>query len=386
MEENRTLPTPVRQAVEDALSARFGGRVHIAEVQNFWPSCVFRCTLQPSSCTAPGTVIVRVSREGTARSGRTGLHNEQVALEYLTEIGSPLVPHFLAGGSAAGFLVTEDLGIHPSLLDILLGEDAEAARRGCLAFARSLGALHAQTVGRRPVGLPVVHVSVAGHWQQVQAAVAQLELPAPHGVDGDIEALARLLMEPGSCLALSSGDPSVVNCKLVRDEIRFFDFEGACFRHALVDAAVLRYLYPTGGPPWRLPGEIALQIESVYRTELAQVCPIVQDDNLYERGMAAASAAWTILRMARLPKVDAGPDRDPWLLLPPGWSAPTPTRSRRRQLVAILETCIASAHRARTFEAFAAWCECLVDALRERWPEAAEAIPCYPAFCEGVST
>ena len=31
--------------------------------------------------------------------------------------------------------------------------------------------------------------------------------------------------------------------------VRFFDFVGANFRHALIDATVLRYLYPTGGPP-----------------------------------------------------------------------------------------------------------------------------------------
>ncbi|MBI3971552.1 MAG: hypothetical protein HY332_09710 [Chloroflexi bacterium] len=84
--------------------------------------------------------------------------------------------------------------------------------------------------------------------------------------------------------------------------------------------------------------------------------------------------------MARLPRVEAGPDRDPWPLVPPGWSAPLPTRSRRRQLVAIVETCIASARRAGTLEALAAWCERTVGALVARWPEAAEALPLYPAF------
>jgi len=154
----------------------------------------------------------------------------------------------------------------------------------------------------------------------------------------------------------------------------------AGIRHALIDAAVLRYPYPTGGPPWRLPLELALQIEAAYRAELAQTCPITQDNNFYERGMAAACAAWTIIRLARLPKVDAGPDRDPWLLLPPDWSAPVPARSRRRQLVAILETCVVSAHHAGAFEAFAVWCESLATALRERWHEAAEERPLYPAF------
>jgi hypothetical protein len=314
------------------------------------------------------------------RSGPTGLHHEQMALEYLTALGSTLASRFLAGGGAADFLVTEDLGAGPSLLDLLLGQDPEAARQGILAFAQGLGRLHAQTAGRPGVPLPVVRVPVAEHWQQVQEAVAQFGLPAPCGVDSDVEALDRLLAGPGNCLALSSGDPSVVNCKILGSDVRFFDFEEACFRHALVDATVLRYPYPTGGPPWRLPHEVALQIETAYRAELAPVCTVAQDDNAYERGMAAASVAWTILRMVRLPRVDAGPDRDPWLLLPSGWSGPAPTRSRRRQLVAILETGIASARRAGAFEALAAWCDCLVDALRERWPEAAEELPLYAAF------
>ncbi len=387
MEANRTLSAAIRQEVEDALPARFGGRVQIAdEVQNFWPSWVFRCTLLPSSrSAAPGTVIVRVPREGTARSGRTGIYNEQGALEYLTAVGSSLTPRFLAGGSSVGFLVTEDLGTHPSLLDLLLGNDTEAAREGILAFARGLGRLHAQTAGQSKglrTFLPIAHVPIAEHWRKVREAVTQLELPESRGVDGDVEALARLLAVPGDCLALSSGDFSVVNCKISNGSVRFFDFEEACFRHALVDATVLRYPYPTGGPPWHLPHEIALQIESAYRAELAQVCPVARDDIRYEHGMAAACAAWTILRLARLPKVEAGPDRDPWLLLPPDWSAPVPTRSRRRQLVAILETCIASTHSARTFEALAAWCACLANALRERWPEAAEVLPLYPAFLQ----
>lgn len=378
------IPIQVRQAVEDALSQRFGGRVQVAAEAQFRPSCVFRCTLlQSPPGAAPETVIVRIPREGTSRSGGIGLHNERAALECLAAIGSSLAPRFLAGGGAAGFLVTEDLGDHPSLLDLLLGRDLEAAGQGTLAFARGLGTLHAQTAGLpegRRAGLAVGRVPVAEHWQQVREAVARLGLPTPQGVDGDIEEIAHLCAEPSDCLALSSGDCSVVNCKVSGDDVRFFDFEEACFRHPLVDAVVLRYPYPTGGPPWRLPREVASRMEAAYRAELARGCPVAEDDGRYERDLAAACAAWTIVRLARLPKVDAGPDQDPWQHLPPGWSGPAPIRSRRRQLVAILETCLTSARRADAFAALAAWCERLTDALRERWPEAAEEAPLYPAF------
>jgi hypothetical protein len=84
--------------------------------------------------------------------------------------------------------------------------------------------------------------------------------------------------------------------------------------------------------------------------------------------------------MVRLPRVEAGPDREPWSLVPPGWAAPLPIRSRRRQLVAIIDTFVTSARRAGSFETLAAWCESLLAALRARWPEASEEIPLYPAF------
>ncbi|MGI8968759.1 MAG: hypothetical protein ACR2GA_06620 [Chloroflexota bacterium] len=214
----------------------------------------------------------------------------------------------------------------------------------------------------------------------MQNAVAQLGLPDSYGVDGDVEEVARILSEPSIFLALSNGDPSPVNCKVASCTVRFFDFEDTGFRHALIDATVLRYLYPTGGPVWRLPPEVADTIERAYREVVAHSCPEALDDAAYERGMAAASAAWTIQRMVRLPRVEREPDRDSWLLLLTGWSAPIPTRSRRRQLVAIMETFVASAHRADTLEALAAWCESMVSVLRARWPEASEEIPLYPAF------
>jgi hypothetical protein len=88
------------------------------------------------------------------------------------------------------------------------------------------------------------------------------------------------------------------------------------------------------------------------------------------------------LRLVRLPKVEPGPDRDAWTLVPPGWSAPLPAQSRQHQLVAIIATCIASARRAGRLEAFAGWCERMVGSLRARWPEASEERPLYPAFTE----
>ena len=258
--------------------------------------------------------------------------------------------------------------------------------RGALSFARSLGLLHTQTFWREPytaanqASLPHDLKPIQKRWEQVKASAAQLGLPTPQGVDQDIAEIVKTLADTSAYIALSSGDPSVVNCKVINGQVSFLDFEEACLRPALVDAAVLHFLYPTGGPSWQVPRGMALQLESVYRAELARVCPAATEDASSYGGIAAAGAAWMILRMARLPLVDAGPDRDPWQLLPPDWSGPIPARSRRRQLVAIVETWIGLAGRANSLCALATWCESVTGALRDRWPEASEEFPFYPAF------
>jgi hypothetical protein len=324
---------------------------------------------------------VRLPRAGAARAGAAPLDTERAALQLLEAAGSRLAPRYLAGGAAAGVLVTEDLGRHPSLLDLLLGRDRAAAEHGLLAFAAGLGTLHARTVGLdSAVATSAEADDLSACWRRVRGAVAALGLPPPDAAEGDLATVAAALRAPGPYLALSSGDPSPVNCVVVDGGVRLFDFEAAAFRHALLDAAVLRFLYPTGGPPWCLPPAVAGALEPAYRAALAPACPAVLDDAGYQKGVAAACVAWTVQRLARLERVDAGPDRDHWPLLPPGWQGPVPTRSRRGQLVSILQTGIAAARRSGSLAGFASWGERLLAALRGRWPEGQEPLPRYPAF------
>lgn len=137
-----------QQTVDRVLATRFGTGVRIATVQPFPHTQVWRCALEPVGGAVPPTVIVRLLRDDPARTGMTRLHNERAALEFLEAIGSTLAPRFMADDAATGILISEDLGHSPSLLDLLLGDDPLAARQGLLAFAHSLGTLHAQTAGR----------------------------------------------------------------------------------------------------------------------------------------------------------------------------------------------------------------------------------------------
>ena len=389
------LPPADVETVETLLSAQYGVRVRVGNVEGFPYSRVSRCWLEAPGAVSPPTVIVRLLRDDPSRSGGWRIQNERAALEFLTSIGSPVAPRIIAGDAASRLLIAEDLGHHPSLLHLLLGADRSAACHGLRAFARGMGGLHADTIGyasayeehRMRFGLAdpgteysASHPAITENWARVRHAVHQLGLPQPRGVAGDVEVIAHLLAGSSDGLALSSGDPSPLNCMVVNDEVRFFDFEDACFRHPLIDASVMRYLYPTGGPVWHLPPEVANSVEASYRDKLRRVCPFATDDEDYEQGIAAACAAWTILRMTRLTRVDAGPDRDSWPILPLDWSAPIPTRSRRQQLVSILETCISSLRQAGVHDALAAWFEAIATSLRARWPEAMDETLLYPAF------
>lgn len=384
MDTNRTLSPAVCKAVEVALESAFQTSVRLIETRNIPLSQVFRCTLESSGESVPGTVIIRFPRGGTVRSAPDLLSREREALIYLSTRESAIAPRFYAGGVNQGYVVSEDLGSGPSMLDLLLGNDLKAAEAGVLGFAHSLGRLHVATLAgagnSHKAELPHERVWVEESWEQVQKAESVLGLPLSQGAERDIASIARTLEADTGWLALSSGDPSVVNCKVTPSGIRFFDFEAACFRHVLIDAAVLRFFYPTGGPPWQLPAGVTVGIEAAYRAELARACSAASDSDAYERAMIAACAAWMLLRLERLPRVDAGPDSDPWTLLPPGWIGPIPMRSRRQQLVSIIETWVAMANRTSAFEALAAWCECLIDTLRVRWPEAGVELPVYPAF------
>jgi tRNA A-37 threonylcarbamoyl transferase component Bud32 len=350
-----------------------------------WP-WVTRCAIAGDGGAVPGSVIVKVRRPATHTRGEPErLQNERAALEFLGSIGSAAAPRLLAADDEAGILVMEDLGAGPALEDLLLGSDPSAAKRGLVAFAGALGRMHATTAGRAaeyyqvrsglgPVDPAFDRVSILGlgierSWSELREIVANRPyLPAPAGVGPDVTEVLGVLAEPGPYLALSNGDTCPANCRLSDGGVRFVDFEHAAFRHALLDAAALRFPFPAC-PCWsRLPEDVGRRAEDAYREELARSCPDVLDRASYADGLAVACAAWTIVRAVRLPKLEHA-------------DVPHPLGfSRRGQLLDTIGTTVRCAQQSRSLQSFASWLADLSDALRARWPHVSSMQPCYPAF------
>lgn len=387
-----SLPDAVSRRVTTLLREYFGAQVHIDHSEPIgegwsaqfgaWP-WITRCAIADDTGAA-GSVIVKLRRpESHSRSAPQGLRNERAALEFLTSIGGAFGPRLLAADD--GMLIMEDLGAGPALEDLLVGSDAVAAEDGLVAFAIALGRLHAITMGhaeefyalrRRlgPVDPAYDRPSILGDdlgrsWSRLRQIVAERPyLPATNRAGPDVDELMRVLSEPGGYLAFSQGDTCPQNCRIVDGGVRFVDFEDAAFQHALLDAAALRFPFPAC-PCWsRLPQEVSRRAEGAYRQELARSCPDVLDQASYEHGLAAACAAWAIVRMVRLPKLE-------------NVDAAHPMRfSRRGQLLDTIAIAVSCAQESGSLPCLASWLADAGDALRRRWPHISSTQPCYPAF------
>lgn len=350
-----------------------------------WP-WVVRCTVRGASGLLPPSVIVKLPRPDThPRSAPEQLLNERVALEFLASIGSTVGPRLLAADERTGMLLLEDLGSGPALDDLLVGKDTAAAQHALIAFATTLGRMHARTSGHAAAfyrlrgrygsidpprdRISILEGSAEHKWHELQAIVAgRSYLPAAAGVDADIDELLGVLAEPGPYLAFSNGDTCPQNCKLTPYGPRLLDFEHAAFRHALLDAAALRFPFPAC-PCWsRLPAEVGQRAEEAYRAALARACPAVLDPASYNHGLTVACAAWTIVRLVRLPQLERVDQPHPMGC------------SRRGQLLDNIGTTLTCARRSGSLLCLAAWLENLDDALRRRWPHLTPSQPRYPAF------
>lgn len=376
--------TRVRLAKTDPItegwSARFG-------ISSPWP-WVLRCaiTAETETTILPASVIVKARHPARHfRSEPERFHNEAVALDFFTRIESAAGPRLLAADHEEGILILEDLGTGPALEDLLVGHGAWRAEQGLIAFATALGRMHATTAGHAasyyhlrsrfgPVDpafdrLSILGIDIRGAFRRLQEITASRPyLPPAVDVEKDVDEILRVLAEPGPFLTLSNGDTSPANCRWFDDGLRFLDFEHACFRHALLDVAALRFPFPAC-PCWsHVPEEILQRAEDAYKEHMGRSCPEVLDPIKYTQDLTAACAAWTIVRATRLPKLEEIDEPQPM-----GFS-------RRGQLLDTISTTVTCSQQSRSLPSLAGWLTDVRESLRLRWPHLPLTQPFYPAF------
>ncbi|MGP3917272.1 hypothetical protein [Nonomuraea sp. 10N515B] len=264
-----------------AASAVLGKRVNRpVDLGGSSRSHVLRCVTDDG-----GAVVVKAYRDAA------GFAAEAAGLPLSGGFG----PRLLAVDPSFPLIVMSDLGVAPSLADVLLGDSAEAAREGLLAWARTYGRIAVAAAGRQQEWerSRAGYSGVGAGWR-LFGDIGDLEevLPvAPSGLEDELTALeASSERYP----VFSPGDICPDNNLLTADGLRVLDFEGAGYHSAFLEAAYVRMPFATCWCVFRLPPGLEAEIEDVYRKEVVAVHPELADDELWEAGMRKAVATWTI--------------------------------------------------------------------------------------------
>ena len=408
-EEAPVDDAPLLRAAEGVLSDALGGvavRLEVADVlRQRYRNRVLRCQVVEAlrGDRVPATVVLKVStgenddaydpQNDRQRGTAWRFFNEWAGTRYLNErFGTrgepPPCARLWGADRAAALIVLEDLGEGASLADRLQGEDPDAAVAALDAYARALGRLHAATAGDETGFLQIRQAAAgtdatggaaaAGAWLTENVApfreqCAALGVPPAPGFEEDAEIVQRAMDEPGPFLAFAPGDTCPDNHRL-RDDgtLRFFDFEFAGFRHALLDAAYLHLPFPTCWCVNRLPDGLPDRLEDTYRAELVAGCPEAADDATFAAATARACAYWTVTSLSWSLEHALREDGQ--------WGLAT---NRQRHLLR-LDNFAALAERTGQLPAIGETARRLCDTLRTLWPpEQLEPMPVYPPFRGG---
>jgi hypothetical protein len=349
-------------------------------------SAVLRCRV-----AGGGTVVVK-NYPGTAE-GADSFAAEAAGFALAAQAGAG--PRLLATSPPARLVVMSDLGLAPSLADVLLTGSAAAAEAALLDWVRACGELAAVTAGQQPelAALLAAHrVAPAAdgaepaadgaepaadgseHWLerrifQIPAILGEPSLPAPAGLAADLAEVAGIV-RPGQPEVFSPGDICPDNNLLTAGGVRFVDFESAEFHSAFLDAAYLRKPFSTCWCVFRLPERISLPAEAAYRDRVCRAFPDLATDACWLPGVRRAMAAWTLHAMSYLLDRSMAADKS---MIDDDRAAPTARqllRYRWRRLLGELEP-------AGELQSLSALARGLLTAT-EHWqvPE----LPLYPAF------
>ncbi|KAA2261980.1 hypothetical protein F0L68_14885 [Solihabitans fulvus] len=373
-------------AAEAVLTGRFGAKVRLADPEDLGgagKSVVVRVRVAATPFSMPRTLVVK--RYPPAAVDRDPFAHEAVSHQLLTALPAEerLTPELVAHDSRRRLVVLEDLGKAPRLADKLLGNDARAAERGLLAWAHSLGRLHATTAGRdadfdalmRRQGGQCCRDPLA---EDLTAALAGLPELSDAALGVPISAAAvAFAQKAGRQFSTSrrrAFSPSTAcpdNNLVTSKGVRFLDFEGGCVRDIVFDAACLRVPFPTCWCAFGLPAGMSEAMVAAWRAEVGSVWPDLDDDAVLMPRLLEAQLLWVWLSTWRgLPRLAAAADPAHRPLQSPPRSASLTARWARLRIDAALLGADEIVEHA----------EAMVAALTRRYGPAALELPLYPAF------
>jgi hypothetical protein len=294
---------------------------------------------------------------GTPEPNVTRFASERAALEFYAadpEL-APLVPNLVLAHEATGTIVMDDLGVHPTLADVLLGSSRPLAEAQLRDLATLLGAV----ARRSSVRLSEFRSerTFPAHFALLQARANVAKLDAPPAVAAELVALCTELEAPGAWGTVGPADACPDNVLMTPTGLHLLDFEGATVYHALFDAATLTLPFPSCWCHDALPAALRAEL-------LDRYCGAYGRDDV-EDELARVSIVWSAWALTR----HLGAMREADFVF-----RPELVTGRQRMRAA------AQAIAAVAGGAMQDWAASLDAELAAAWGESSDRRPVYPPF------
>jgi hypothetical protein len=379
------------RAAESLLADAWGPGVEVLIAEKIWNrSHVLRLSLADGR-----SVVLKRGRDTDSGEPLPGFPAEVAALSFLNGMEPPVAPRLLGATGLAGtpagtpagdadLLVMEDLGPASSLAHSLLARDPGRATADLVAYARSLGVMHAWSAGRGSefaalagrasraslgslagggVPEPQWIGAIARGKEPFLRVAAELGLPVD-GVAAEIDSLPELMRGPGDAYTgLVHGDACPDNIQITNGAGRLFDFEVSGWGPVALDAAYLLAPFPSCWCFAALPAAVADPALQAYRDQLTSAGVTLGPD--WDVALTAALGSWVVAR---------GPAAGRALAEDEDWG----TTTVRPRALTWLRSFADAATRSGALPRLGALAEALHGGLAARWPEAA--VPDYPAL------
>lgn len=308
----------------------------------------------------------------------SGLIKEWTARELLKRCVGHQSSALLAGDVEHGLIVFEDLGSSLISLDVpLLNSRTDEAETALIEYARSLGRLHAATIGCASQHAAILrekfpHASIppspGSDWlSEPIPAVDGLTLPQE-----EVEFIRSRLAHPNQWQALVHGDSCPDNVLLKNGKACLLDFEFSSPGHILLDAVYWHIGFPTCWCAGTVPEDFVARLDAAYRREVENVLPEIADDRLFLSEMAIIHVARTLFSLRWL--------LENALIEDTTWGLAT----RRSRILWYLESAIVACGKAGVLPGTSSVMTTWLARLRQRWPDSTTLVA-YPAFSAGFS-
>ena len=309
------------QHAQELLTESIGHSICLIEPRSLSDqNTVLRCQLEPAPPGISSSVILKqvTSTKFNNPDGATGeshrFLNEWASLCFLSSLpGKPHYgPQLLASDREIGLIILEDFGDHPTVQDMLLGNDRDAAKKALRAIGTFLGRMQTATYGREDefameqlrlkAASPQSDSTIDFRSQNIievfQNCFSVLGITPATGFWEALENLEKSIHTPGPFRSFIHADAGPHNFLYFDEGVQLLDYEFGAFNHGLLDVVSARLGFPHTADMQSVPLQIAQQLEGAYQRELAKIFPPAADKIFFEQALVNACGHWALSRWA----------------------------------------------------------------------------------------